>query len=471
MNQVFVRSEQLADKIHDIKLHIPEWKVLFAVDGKMSVPELAQFLEMDQAEAESALSRLQEMQLIESEGGAEGPVEEIREAASGITALDETFEEFERVESSEPPEAETMEEEQPESTGPEEPEFTEEQELELPEEQERELSEEQEPELTGEDEGGSSEQQEPDLSEQGEAASDFRDEVDRAFAAAEAEEEVPEEPAEQELLQADEIAEEDETEPDSPEEELSEEEISEEDLAGKFEELKLDDDTLEEEETEETEQDLDSLINDLLKEESFADEGEEGPKILDDEEMAEWESDEPTDLIEEPERETELPDVETEIPAETEEEAVETSEEAEVEESTEEQPEESEEQEVIPAAPEGQKTILVVDDSIVIRKMVEIALENENYNVVSVGTGKEAFAYLDEKEPAMVILDIMLPDVNGLDILKTIKSSSQIPVVMLSAKDTPKETSKAKELGANDFIPKPFRDEELINKIHELIGQ
>jgi DNA-binding response OmpR family regulator len=138
------------------------------------------------------------------------------------------------------------------------------------------------------------------------------------------------------------------------------------------------------------------------------------------------------------------------------------------------QAEESEQEiaEVAPyPVPEGQKTILVVDDSIVIRKMVEIALENESYNVISVATGKEAFSFLDSKNPDLVILDIMLPDVNGLDILKAIKAKTEIPVVMLSAKDTPKETSQAKELGADDFIPKPFRDEELVGKIHELIGE
>ena len=64
----------------------------------------------------------------------------------------------------------------------------------------------------------------------------------------------------------------------------------------------------------------------------------------------------------------------------------------------------------------------------------------------------------------------MLPDVNGLDVLKAVKASKQqIPVVMLSAKDTPRETSKAKELGANDFIPKPFKDEELVSKSNELV--
>lgn len=117
------------------------------------------------------------------------------------------------------------------------------------------------------------------------------------------------------------------------------------------------------------------------------------------------------------------------------------------------------------------QTILVVDDSVVIRKMVEIALENESYNIISVATGKEALSYLDENTPDIIILDIMLSDVNGLDVLKAIKASKQIPVVMLSAKDTPRETSKAKQLGADDFIPKPFKDEELVGKIKELIKQ
>ncbi len=126
--------------------------------------------------------------------------------------------------------------------------------------------------------------------------------------------------------------------------------------------------------------------------------------------------------------------------------------------------------EVEAPAPEVRHTLLVVDDSVVIRKMVEIALENENYEIVSVANGKDALKFLDENTPSLVILDIMLPDVNGLDILKAIKASKDIPVVMLSAKDTPRETTKAKELGADDFIPKPFKDEELVSKIRELIG-
>ena len=111
----------------------------------------------------------------------------------------------------------------------------------------------------------------------------------------------------------------------------------------------------------------------------------------------------------------------------------------------------------------------MVDDSVVIRKMVEIALENENYQIVSVPTGKDALNFLDDQTPDLIILDIMLSDVNGLDVLKAIKASKDIPVIMLSAKDTPRETTRAKELGADDFIPKPFKDEELVAKIKEHI--
>jgi CheY-like chemotaxis protein len=331
-------------------------------------------------------------------------------------------------------------------------------------------------------------------------------------------EQVPElEPQEEPAIQSQEldvpleIKEEETEEPPVPEIETPDAleeppEVLEKQEPGGFEELKLEESS--EEKEEESEQDLDSLINDLLKEESVSEEDGGGPKILDEAEMAQWAEDDitpeqplPTADMEEkseeidqdqakdkPEEQPEdqpvemvAPEPEMDVKLEEEVVAEET-----LELPTEEQmaPELEDKEEVVAedAAPEvpepatepdaqGQKTILVVDDSIVIRKMVEIALENESYNVISVGTGKEAFSYLDSKDPDLVILDIMLPDVNGLDILKAIKAKTTIPVVMLSAKDTPKETSQAKELGADDFIPKPFRDEELVGKIHELIGQ
>ncbi len=431
MNQVFVRSEQLANKIYDIKLHIPEWKVLFAIDGKMTGSEVAQFLDFDEGEVDKALKKLQELDLVSPEGGGESPAEEIREAAEGIGAIDESFEMFERAE-------------EPESLPVEETETVDQEPLEITSQPESGME-------SGE-EFDTSALLDEQLSE--EQASEDQPEPEKPLAA-----EMPEEAIEEE-----------ETTFDVPIEEAGSEE---QELGEEFEELKLEGLDEDQEKPEETEQDLDSLINDLLKEETSGE--EEEPKILDDAEMAAWEDEQVSEVIPETEEEEETAEPEKaeeefEIPVEMEEEKEELPEEVSVAQEPE-QPEEEMEEVVTPAEAESRKTILVVDDSIVIRKMVEIALENENYNVVSVATGKEAFSYLDAKDPEMVILDIMLPDVNGLDILKAIKAKKNIPVVMLSAKDTPKETSKAKELGADDFIPKPFRDEELISKIHELIGQ
>ncbi len=394
MNQVFVRSDQLSDIIYDIKLYLPEWKVLFALDGKMDSTEISRFLEIDQNEVENALSRLQELNLVASESG-------------------------QKVE----PEAAPAEE-------PAESDITEE-------------------DFKIEEEGEPESQPQPEVQE----------EMPEEFASPEEEPETPEEEPLEKTFTF------------SPEEGASEGETeAEEEAEEGFDILGL---SGQEAGKEESEEDLDRLINDLLQEETD-DAGTTDFEIPDEslENMTEEEVEE-EELTEESEEKDEfdLGDIfQTEM-SETEQSLDEMLETAEAEEEVEEE-EAGADFEAAPAA-EGveRKTILVVDDSVVIRKMVEIALENENYEIVTVANGKDALSYLDNKEPNLVILDIMLPDVNGLDILKAIKASKTTPVVMLSAKDTPKETSKAKELGADDFIPKPFKDEELVDKIHELIGE
>jgi CheY-like chemotaxis protein len=117
----------------------------------------------------------------------------------------------------------------------------------------------------------------------------------------------------------------------------------------------------------------------------------------------------------------------------------------------------------------GGKIILVVDDSIVIRKMVEIALEEEDYNIKTAVNGKDALEMIDKVNTDLVILDLMLPDINGIDVLKTIKLSKGLPVIMLSGKDSPQMIEKAKAEGADAFLPKPFKDDELLEKIKTLI--
>ncbi len=118
-----------------------------------------------------------------------------------------------------------------------------------------------------------------------------------------------------------------------------------------------------------------------------------------------------------------------------------------------------------PASTEGHKTILVIDDSLVIRKMVEIALEDEDYIIETAVSGKEGLDKLDSVNPALVILDMMLPDINGIEILKTIKASKGLPVIMLSGKDSPQMVENAKKEGAEEFLPKPFKDDDLVEKV------
>ena len=117
----------------------------------------------------------------------------------------------------------------------------------------------------------------------------------------------------------------------------------------------------------------------------------------------------------------------------------------------------------------GYKKILVIDDSLVIRKMVEIALEEEEFNIETAVSGKEGLEVMDQTNPNLVILDMMLPDINGIEILKTIKASKGIPVIMLSGKDSPQMIETAKNEGAEEFLPKPFKDDDLVEKIKKLI--
>jgi CheY-like chemotaxis protein len=115
------------------------------------------------------------------------------------------------------------------------------------------------------------------------------------------------------------------------------------------------------------------------------------------------------------------------------------------------------------------KKILVIDDSLVIRKMVEIALEEEEFVIETAVSGKEGLEVMDQTNPNLVILDMMLPDINGIEILKTIKASKGIPVIMLSGKDSPQMIETAKNEGAEEFLPKPFKDDDLVDKIKKLI--
>ena len=109
--------------------------------------------------------------------------------------------------------------------------------------------------------------------------------------------------------------------------------------------------------------------------------------------------------------------------------------------------------------------ILVVDDEKEIADVIELYLKNDQYNVLKFYTGQEALDCIASTKIDLAILDIMLPDVDGFQILKQIREKYTFPVIMLTAKTEYMDKITGLTLGADDYIPKPFRMMELISRI------
>jgi len=109
--------------------------------------------------------------------------------------------------------------------------------------------------------------------------------------------------------------------------------------------------------------------------------------------------------------------------------------------------------------------ILIVDDEQEIADLVELYLKNENYSVYKFYTAHEALKCISETKLDFAILDIMLPDINGLSICQKIRESHTYPIIMLTAKDTETDKITGLTLGADDYITKPFRPLELVARV------
>ena len=114
--------------------------------------------------------------------------------------------------------------------------------------------------------------------------------------------------------------------------------------------------------------------------------------------------------------------------------------------------------------------ILLVEDEENIREVVKLNLELEGYEVVEAGKGKEAMKYFHEQHFDLAILDVMLPEVSGLDICEQIRlTNSEIPVIFLTAKDAPADRIAGLKKGADDYLTKPFELEELLLRCQKLL--
>jgi DNA-binding response OmpR family regulator len=120
----------------------------------------------------------------------------------------------------------------------------------------------------------------------------------------------------------------------------------------------------------------------------------------------------------------------------------------------------------------GTPIILVVDDEEDILELVQYNLKREGYGVLRAGTGEGGLAIAESKLPDLVILDLMLPGLDGLEVCKRLKRSSRtehIPIIMLTAKGEETDIVTGLELGADDYITKPFSPKELVARIRALL--
>ena len=111
------------------------------------------------------------------------------------------------------------------------------------------------------------------------------------------------------------------------------------------------------------------------------------------------------------------------------------------------------------------ETILVIDDEVQIRRLLEITLSSVGFKISEAGTGKEGLISAATLHPSLIILDLGLPDTEGLEILKKIRVWYQKPIIVLSVKNSEDDIISALDNGANDFITKPFRTMELLARI------
>ena len=114
------------------------------------------------------------------------------------------------------------------------------------------------------------------------------------------------------------------------------------------------------------------------------------------------------------------------------------------------------------------RTILIVEDEPTLRETLADALEGEGFRVVSAADGREALAQFRGERPDLVLLDLMLPELSGIEVARIIRAESGVPIVMLTARDSELDKVVGLELGADDYVTKPFSLRELTARIRAL---
>ncbi len=115
------------------------------------------------------------------------------------------------------------------------------------------------------------------------------------------------------------------------------------------------------------------------------------------------------------------------------------------------------------------RTILVVDDEETLRNLLDYNLEREGYNVLTASNAEDAIRLAFSERPDMVILDVMLPDMSGLEVCRVIRKQLAVPILILSAREEEIDKVLGLELGADDYMTKPFGLRELLARVHAML--
>ncbi len=115
------------------------------------------------------------------------------------------------------------------------------------------------------------------------------------------------------------------------------------------------------------------------------------------------------------------------------------------------------------------KRILVVDDEERMVRFIRLNLEHDGFQVIEAFNGKQAMNKIRESLPDLVLLDVMMPDIEGFDVLEMIRENNDVPVIMLTAKSEEDDRIKGLELGADDYITKPFSPRELTSRVKAVL--
>ncbi|HSR26353.1 MAG TPA: response regulator transcription factor [Candidatus Eisenbacteria bacterium] len=116
-------------------------------------------------------------------------------------------------------------------------------------------------------------------------------------------------------------------------------------------------------------------------------------------------------------------------------------------------------------------TVLVVEDERDIREVLRRYLERAGLSVMTTGSGGEALRLLDDGPPDLVLLDLGLPDIDGLEVLRSAVDQRAVPVVVLTARSTTEERIRGLELGADDYVVKPFSPQEVVLRVQAVLGR